>query len=147
MTLAANRPGHGGACGALTVARPSLTKRSPECTRAAASDNTGRSRGNSGVAERLLHDLQRMPGPPAGSVDDLLAAGDAGRRDDGAGGLRPDGREQPQLADAHGQLVMLLLEAEGARPAAAPGVNVDAVAAGNAAQQRHGRPGACQRLR
>src|SRR5260370_30131686 len=133
MTLDPNRPAHGRACGALTAARPSLTKRSPQCSGAAASGNTGRSRGISRVAERLLHDLQRMPGPPGGSVDDLLAAGDGGRRDDGAGGLRPDGREQPLLAEAHGRLVMLLLVADGSRHATAPGVNADDVYAWNAA--------------
>src|ERR1700730_16677302 len=78
-----------------------------------------------------------MPGHAAGSVRYLLAAGNAGRRDDRLLRLGPDRREEPELADAHGEFVGLRVEAGRACPAAAPGVNLDDVGTGDAAQQRH----------
>src|ERR1700730_10640818 len=93
----------------------------------------------------LPDDLQRMPGGSPGAVLYLLAAGNTGRRDDRVLGLRADGREQPELADAHGNLVVLRLEAEGAGHAAAPGVNLGDVGARDAAEQ--GRRGGRARER
>src|SRR5258708_1293112 len=78
-----------------------------------------------------------MAGDAAGSVRYLLSAGNAGGRDDRLLRLGPDRWEEPELADAHGEFVVLRLEAERAGHAAAPGVNLDDVGTGDAAQQRH----------
>jgi hypothetical protein len=51
-----------------------------------------------------------------------------------------------ELADAHGQFVVLRLEAERAGHAAAHGVNLDDVGTGDAAQQRHGGSRTSERL-
>ncbi len=55
----------------------------------------------------LPDDLQRMPGGSPGAVLYLLPAGNTGRRDDRVLRLGPDGRKEPELADAHGQFVVL----------------------------------------
>src|SRR6185369_7927373 len=77
-----------------------------------------------GNGQRLADDFQRVPGGPPGPVLDLLPAGDAGRRDDRLPRLGPDGGEEPEAADAHGQLVVFGLEPERAGHAAAPGVGL-----------------------
>ena len=85
-----------------------------------------------------------MPGLAPGPVRDLLAARDAGRRDQRRGALGPDGREQPLLADPHRQLVVLLLEAERAGHPAAAGVQLDDLA--DAGEQLHRGARAGERL-
>src|SRR6266851_2810193 len=96
--------------------------------------------------ECLPDDLQRMPGRPAAPVRYLLPAGNAGRGDDRVLRLRPDGGEEPELADAHRQFVVLRLEAERPGHSAAPGVHFDDVGTGDAAQQGHRRGRTRQRL-
>jgi hypothetical protein len=76
----------------------------------------------------------------------LLSAGNTCRRDDCVLRLGPDGREEAELADAHGQFVVLHLEAERAGHAAAPGVNFDDVGTRDAAKQGHRRRGTRDRL-
>src|SRR5215467_5804340 len=96
--------------------------------------------------DHLPDELQRVPGGPPGPVLDLLPAGDPGRRDDRLRWLGPDGREEPEFADAHGQLVVLGLEAERAGHAAAPGVELDHLGARDAPQERGRGGGARERL-
>jgi hypothetical protein len=95
---------------------------------------------------RAPDDSQGVAGGAAGAVGDLLAAGDTGRGDDRGGGLGADGGEQPKLAESHGQVVVLGLEAERARHAAAAGVHLGDLGSGNRAQQRHGGSRAGDRL-
>jgi len=80
------------------------------------------------------------------AVMDLLATGHARRGDDGFRGLSPDRGEQAHPADAHGQLVVLLLEAEGPGHAAAAGVELDDLGAWDLLQQLHGGAGAGEGL-
>src|SRR5215467_591536 len=115
-------------------AGPSTTSTSPWWTTWPASRNSA------------PDDLQRMAGRPAGPVGDLLAAGNPGCRDDRVTGFRADRREQAELADPHGQLVVLRLEAERAGHAAAARVHLADLGAGDRAQQRHGGGGAGDRL-
>src|SRR5215470_7866169 len=99
-----------------------------------------------GDGQCLADDLQRVPGRPPGPVPDLLPAGDAGRRDDRPLRLGPDGGEESEPADAHGQLVVLGLEPERSGHPAAPGVDLGDVGARDAAEQGHRRGGARERL-
>ena len=94
----------------------------------------------------LPDDFQRMPGRTPGPVRYLLPAGNTGRRDDCLLRLGPDGREEPELTDAHGEFVVLRLEAKGAGHAAAPGVNLDDIGARDAAEQGHRRGRTRERL-
>ncbi len=61
-------------------------------------------------------------------------------------GLGPDGGEEPELTDAHRQVVVLRLEAERAGHAAASGVDLDDLGARDAAEQGRGRGGTRERL-
>src|SRR4051794_36787417 len=65
------------------------------------------------LIEYVPKNLDRVACLPPGPVRDLLPAGHAGRGDHGVRGLSPDRGEQAHPADAHGQLVVLLLEPEG----------------------------------
>src|SRR5580693_8816463 len=80
-----------------------------------------------------------MPGGSPRPVLYLLPAGHTRRRDDRLPCFGADGRKQPELADVHGEFVVLRLEAEGTGHTAAPRVNLDDVGARDAAQQGHGR--------
>jgi hypothetical protein len=79
-------------------------------------------------------------------MPDLLPARDPGRGDDRLLRLRSDGREEPQLADLHRQFVVLRLVTERTGHATAPGVQLDDLSAGDAAQQRDCRGGSSERL-
>jgi hypothetical protein len=94
----------------------------------------------------LPDELQRVTGRPPGPVRYLLPARHPGRRDDRVLAFGPDGGKEPQFADAHGQVVVLRLEAERAGHAAAPGVHLGDVGAGDAAEQGHRRGRARERL-
>src|SRR5215218_256649 len=98
------------------------------------------------LIEYLPNDLDRVARRPPGPVRDLLAAGHAGGSDHGVRGLSPDRGEQAHPADAHGQLVVLFLEAEGPGHAAAAGVQLDHLGARDALEQGHCRLRARERL-
>ena len=83
---------------------------------------------------------------PSGPVRDLLAARHARGGDQRRRGLLPDRREQAHPADAHAQFVVLGLEAERAGHAAAAGVELFDLGAGDALQQRDRGRGARERL-
>src|SRR3954452_16670154 len=87
-----------------------------------------------------------MPCPGPDAVADLLAARDAGGRDEGVRGGRAEGGEQPLLADLHRQVVVLCLEAERARHPAAAGVELGDLRPRDALEQRDGRRRARERL-
>src|ERR1022692_1690724 len=67
---------------------------------------------NCPALQGIPDDLQRMQGSSPGPVRYLLPAGNTCRRDDRVLRFGPDGGEEPELADAHGQFVVLRLEAE-----------------------------------
>src|SRR4051794_5990130 len=96
--------------------------------------------------EYLPEDLDRVACAPSGPVRDLLPAGHAGRGDHGVRGLLADRGEQAHPADAHGQLVVLLLEAEGPGHSAAPGVELDDLGARDLLEQPDGGRRARERL-
>src|SRR5487761_214806 len=98
------------------------------------------------VRQHLADDLQRMPGRPPGPVRYLLPAGHTGCRDDRVLLFGPDGRKEPELADAHGQVVVLRFETERPGHAAAPGVKLGDIGARDGTQQSHRRGGTRERL-
>src|SRR5258705_7009700 len=81
-------------------------------------------------AERFAQDLGGVLGLPARQVLDLLAAGDAGRHDLGLGGRRLHRGREPSVAQRHRDVVVLALEAEGARHAAAARIHLRHLVAG-----------------
>src|SRR3954452_4564107 len=87
-----------------------------------------------------------MPGALPNAVADLLAARYSGGRHQRARRRLPQRRKQPLLADLHREVVVLGLEAERARHAAAAGVELADLGARDALEQRHGGRGAGQRL-
>src|SRR4051812_32532362 len=87
-----------------------------------------------------------MPGALPNAVADLLAARYAGGRYQRAGRRLAQRRKQTLLADLHREVVVLGLEAERARHAAAAGVELGHFGAGDALEQRNRGGGAGQRL-
>src|SRR5437773_11260885 len=86
-----------------------------------------------------------MPRAPSGQVLDLLAAGDARSDDLRVGGRGLDGRGEAPVAQRHRDVVVLLLEAEGARHAATAGVHLADLVA-RPYERRHRRRRADHRL-
>src|SRR5438046_1291206 len=82
----------------------------------------------------------------AGGVADLLAAGGAGGDEEHVRGCLADRGEERLLADFHGDLVVLRLEAEGAGHAAAAGQDLADLQARDEAQGVEGGTRAEQRL-
>src|ERR1022692_5172765 len=87
-----------------------------------------------------------MLGSSSCPVRYLLSAGDPWRGDDGVVSLGSDGGEEPELANAHGQLVVRCLEAERAGHPAAAGVELGDLGAGDTAKQGRRCGGPDQRL-
>src|ERR1700730_17975814 len=86
-----------------------------------------------------------MPGAPSGQVLDLLAAGDSRSDDRRVGGRGLYGRGQAPVAQRHRDVVVLLLEAEGARHAATAGAYL-ADLVSRPRERRHRRRRADERL-
>ena len=89
---------------------------------------------------RIAQYLDQVVGPTSCSMFDLLAAGDA---HDGhlPIGFGFDGGEQGQAADLHGDIVVLLLEPEGAGHAAAACVDQFDLVTGRQVEHEHGVAG------
>ena len=100
----------------------------PEADRALdeGGDEDGGGRGERLARERLAQDLGRVLGPATGQVLDLLAARDPGRDDLGLRRRGLHGRRQAAVAERDRDVVVLALEAERARHAAAAGVDLAA---------------------
>src|SRR5258705_10296001 len=85
--------------------------------------SSGRSRSLSGI-EGIAQELRRMPRAPAREMLDLLAARDAGRDHLRVRRRGLDSGGEAPAPQRHRDVVVLLLEAEGARHAAAAGVHL-----------------------
>src|SRR5262249_61713476 len=85
---------------------------------------TGLSRRRWPSGQRLPQDLRGVLGAAAGEMRDLLPARDARRDDLGLGRSRADGGGEPAIAEGHRDIVVLLLEAEGAGHPATPRVDL-----------------------
>ena len=71
--------------------------------------------------ERHLEDFGQVEGVAVGALGDLLAATEAVGDDEPVGRGVADGGEEFEFADGHGDVVLVVLEAEGSGHAAASG--------------------------
>src|SRR5262245_10028676 len=112
--------------------KPSLYRCDPMANRflfASPLPNTASTAGRSG--QKRVQELSRMDGGFPGEMLDLHPTRKARRHDDSIGIGRPDGREQPLLADLPRNLVVLLFVPERPRHTTAAGIEIDNFGAWN----------------